>query len=57
MIKAPVYNPQKDGNVFRWLLVASQVYRKRKQVETNAAKEATTELKRMGPAEVEDQKW
>ncbi len=54
MIKAPVYDPKRDGNVFQWLLIAAQVYRQRKQVESNAAKEATTELKRLGNPEVEN---
>ena len=54
MISPPVYDRAKDGTVFEWLLVASQVYRERKQVESNAAKEASAELKRMDSAKVEN---
>ena len=54
MISPPVYDRAKDGNVFEWLLVASQVYRERKQVESNAAKEASAELKRMDSPKVEN---
>jgi len=57
VIRAPVYDPKRDGNVFSWVLKAAEVYRMRKRTERDAAKEATTELKRMGPAEVEDKKW
>jgi hypothetical protein len=54
VIKPPVYDPQKDGNVFRWLLIATQVYRHRKQTEADAAKEAATKLKRLDEPKVEN---
>jgi hypothetical protein len=52
VIRAPVYDPKKDGNVFSWVLNAAQVFRKRREIEANAAKEATAELKRLGNPEV-----
>ena len=54
MIRKPVYNPQKDGNVFDWLLKASETYREWRRTETNAAKEAAAELERMDRPKVED---
>jgi hypothetical protein len=54
VIKAPVYDPKKDGNVFFWVLKAAQVFRERRRIEVNATKEATTELKRLGNPEVEN---
>ena len=54
MIRKPVYDPQKDGNVFYWILVASEAHRERRRVETNVAKEAAKELERMDSPKVED---
>lgn len=54
MIRAPVYDPKKDGNVFSWVLRAAEVYRERKRTERNAAKEAAAELERMDSPKVEN---
>ena len=54
MIRKPVYDPKKHGNVFDWILVASEAYREMRKVETNAAKEAAAELERMDRPKVED---
>ena len=54
MISPPVYDRAKDGNVFEWLITAAQIYRERRQVESNAAKEASAELKRMDATKVAD---
>ena len=53
MIRKPVYDPHKDGNVFEWLLTASQWYREHRRIETNAAKEAAEELERMDRPKVD----
>ena len=54
MIRKPVYEPRRDGNVFDWILTASETYREMRKVETNAAKEAAAVLERLDKAEVED---
>jgi hypothetical protein len=54
VIRAPVYDPKKDGNVFSWVLKAAEVYRMRKRTERDAAKEATAELERMDSPKVEN---
>ena len=54
MIRKPVYDQKKHGNVFDWILVASDTYREMRKVETNAAKEAAAELERMDRSEVEN---
>ena len=57
MIKKPVYNPSTDGNVFVWLLNASQAHRELRKIEDHAAKEAATVLKRLDRSEMAYQKW
>ncbi len=57
MTRKPVYDFKKDGNVFDWLLKATETYREMRKVEINAAKEATAELERLGNSEVDHQKW
>ena len=57
MIRKPVYDPKQDGNVFRWILGASETYREMRRVETDAAKEAATVLERLDKPEMENQKW
>ena len=57
MIKKPVYNPSMDGNIFVWLLKASQAYRELRKIEDHAAKEAATVLKRLDRSEMAYQKW
>lgn len=54
MIRAPVYDPRRDGNVFSWVLKAAEVYRERKRTERNAAKEAAAELERLDSTKVEN---
>ncbi len=54
MIRAPVYDPKKDGNVFSWVLKAAQVFRERRRIEVNATKEAAAELERMDQPKVEN---
>jgi len=54
VIRKPVYDPKKDGNVFSWILVAAEAHRERRRVETNVAKEAAKELERMDRSEVEN---
>ena len=54
MIRAPMYDPKKDGNVFSWVLRAAQMFRELRRIEANAAKEATAELKRLGNPEMEN---
>ena len=54
MIRAPVYDPKRDGNVFSWVLKAAEVYRMRKRTERNAAKEAAAELERLDSTKVEN---
>jgi hypothetical protein len=54
VIRKPVYNPKTDGNVFDWILGASETYREMRRIETNAAKEAAAVLERLDKAEVED---
>ncbi len=54
MINKPVYDPKKDGNVFEWLLKASNTYREMRKVEINAVKEASAELERMDRPKVEN---
>ena len=53
MIRKPVYDPKKHGNVFDWILVAAESYREMRKVEINAAKEAAAELERLGNSEVD----
>ena len=57
MIRRPTYNPFMDGNVFKWILRASQTYREMRRVEDNAAKEATAIIKRLDEPKVENKKW
>ena len=54
MIRKPVYDPNKDGHVFDWILVAAEAHRERRRVETDVAKEAAKELERMDRPEVEN---
>ena len=54
MIRKPVYDPKQDGNVFEWVLTASETYREMRRIETNAVKEATAVLKRLDETEVEN---
>ena len=54
MIRKPVYDPKKDGNVFNWVLVASEAYRQMRRIEEDAAKEASAVLKRLDETKVED---
>jgi hypothetical protein len=54
VIRAPVYDPKRDGNVFSWVLRAAEVYRERKRTERNAAKEAAAELERLDSTKVEN---
>ena len=57
MISRPRYDPHKDGNVFKWILQASESYREMRKIENSAAKEATAVIRRLDKAKVEDQKW
>ena len=52
MIKKPVYDPFKDGNVFLWLLKASESYRIKRKEEDRALKEASTEPKKLDRSEM-----
>ena len=54
MIRKPVYDPKQDGNVFEWILGASEAYREMRRIETNAAKEAAAVLERLDQPEVEN---
>jgi hypothetical protein len=54
VIRKPVYDARKDGNVFDWFLRATETYREMRKVEINAAKEAAAELERMDRPEVEN---
>ena len=54
MIRKPVYDPKKDGNVFKWILVASEAYRQMRRIEEDATKEAAAVLKRLDETEVEN---
>jgi len=54
VIRKPVYDPITHGNVFDWILVAAETYREMRRIETNAAKEVTAELERLGKPEVEN---
>lgn len=54
MIRKPVYDPKEDGNVFNWILSASETYREMRRIETNAAKEAAEVLERLDKPEVEN---
>ena len=57
MIKKPVYDPFKDGNVFVWLLKASESHRTERKEEDRAIKEAATKPKRLDLSEMAYQKW
>jgi len=57
VIRKPVYDPKQDGNVFDWILVASEAYREMRRIETNAAKEAAAVLERLDQAEMENKEW
>ena len=57
MISKPVYDPFKDGNVFVWLLNASQAHRELRRIEDDAIKEAAAKLKRLDRSEMAYQKW
>ena len=57
MIRKPVYDPKQDGNVFEWILGASETYREMRMIETNAAKEAAAVLERLDQAEMENKEW
>ena len=52
-IRFPVYNPQVDGNVFEWILVASQDFREIRQrqryveLEKAAAKSESVDRAKM----------
>ena len=54
MIRKPVYDPNENGNVFEWILGASNTYREMRRIETNAAKEAAAVLERLDQPEVEN---
>jgi hypothetical protein len=41
------YNPKRDGNVFQWILEASEVYRQIKKDQIDAVKEASAKSKRL----------
>ena len=57
MIKKPVYDPFRDGNVFVWLLKASEVHRTERRKEDRVIKEAATKPKRLDRSEMAYQKW
>jgi len=57
VIRKPVYDPKQDGNVFEWILGASETYREMRRIETNAAKEAAAVLERLDQAEMENKEW
>jgi len=57
VIRKPVYDPKQDGNVFKWILGASETYREMRRIETNAAKEAAAVLERLDQAEMENKEW
>jgi hypothetical protein len=57
VIRKPVYDPKQDGNVFEWILGASNTYREMRRIETNAAKEAAAVLERLDQPEVENKEW
>ena len=57
MISKPVYDPFKDGNVFLWLLKASEEHRIARREEDRAVKEASTKPKRLDLSEMAYQKW
>jgi len=57
VIRKPVYDPKEDGNVFEWILGASETYREMRRIETNAAKEAAAVLERLDQAEMENKEW
>ena len=57
MIKKPVYDSFRDGNVFVWLLKASEMYRTKRREEDRAIKEASTKPKRLDLSEMAYQKW
>ena len=57
MIKKPVYDPVRDGNVFVWLLKASEMHRVRRREEDRVIKEASAESKRLDRPEMAYQKW
>jgi hypothetical protein len=54
VIPFPVYDRSRDGNVFEWILIAADAHRELRRIETNAAKEASAELKRMDSSKVEN---
>ena len=54
-IRFPVYDAKQDGNVFYWILVASEDFRKIRQRERYVQFEkATAKPKSMDGAKVED---
>ena len=57
MIKKPVYDPFRDGNVFVWLLKASESHRAERKEEDRVIKEASTKPKRLDLSEMAYQKW
>jgi hypothetical protein len=57
VIQKPVYDSFKDGNVFKWVLVATQTYRELKRVDDDAVKEATAKPKRLDRSEMAYKKW
>jgi hypothetical protein len=57
VIPKPVYDPFKDGNVFLWLLKASESHRIARKEEDRAVKEASTKPKRLDLSEMAYQKW
>ena len=52
MIKKPVYDPFRDGNVFVWLLKASEAHRTERREEDRVIKEAATKPKRLDRSEM-----
>jgi hypothetical protein len=57
VIRKPVYDPLKDGNIFVWLLNASQAHRELRRIEDDAIKEATAKSKRLDRSEMAYKKW
>ena len=47
MIKKPNYDPYKDGNIFKWILQASQAYRELKRIEHRAIKDTAKKSKKL----------
>jgi hypothetical protein len=54
VVRFPVYDYEKHGNVFEWLIKVTPEHREMRKAHENAVKEAAAESQRLGDPKVEN---